>query len=58
MDCILGIDLSATNSSMALLEEWRPVVLENSEKARTPPSVVAFFNDGTMLVGQAAKNQR
>lgn len=57
MDC-LGIDLGTTNSCMALLEDGRPVVLENSEKARTTPSVVAFSKDGTLLVGQAAKNQR
>jgi molecular chaperone DnaK len=55
---ILGIDLGTTNSCMAVMEGGEPVVLENSEGARTTPSVVAFAkNTGERLVGQAAKRQ-
>ncbi len=54
---ILGIDLGTTNSCMAVMEAGEPVVLENSEGARTTPSVVAFAKGGERLVGQAAKRQ-
>ena len=54
---ILGIDLGTTNSCMAVMEAGEPVVLENSEGARTTPSVVAFSKTGERLVGQAAKRQ-
>ena len=54
---ILGIDLGTTNSCMAIMEGGEPVVLENSEGARTTPSVVAFSKTGERLVGQAAKRQ-
>jgi molecular chaperone DnaK len=54
---ILGIDLGTTNSCMAAMEAGEPVVLENSEGARTTPSVVAFSKTGERLVGQAAKRQ-
>ncbi|MEO6848741.1 MAG: molecular chaperone DnaK [Chthoniobacterales bacterium] len=54
---ILGIDLGTTNSCMAVMEGGEPVVLENSEGARTTPSVVAFTKSGERLVGQAAKRQ-
>src|ERR1700678_446690 len=54
---ILGIDLGTTNSCMAVMEGGEPVVLENSEGARTTPSVVAFTKSGERLVGQAAKPQ-
>ena len=54
---ILGIDLGTTNSCMAVMEGGEPVVLENSEGARTTPSVVAFAKSGERLVGQAAKRQ-
>ena len=57
MSKILGIDLGTTNSCMAVMEAGEPVVLENSEGARTTPSVVAFTKDGERLVGQAAKRQ-
>jgi len=57
MSKILGIDLGTTNSCMAVLEGSEPVVLENSEGARTTPSVVAFTKTGERLVGQAAKRQ-
>ncbi|MCP4729213.1 MAG: molecular chaperone DnaK [Roseibacillus sp.] len=54
---ILGIDLGTTNSCMAVMEAGEPIVLENSEGARTTPSVVAFAKGGERLVGQAAKRQ-
>jgi molecular chaperone DnaK len=54
---ILGIDLGTTNSCMAVMENGEPVVLENSEGARTTPSIVAFTKSGERLVGQAAKRQ-
>jgi len=57
MPKILGIDLGTTNSCMAIMEGGEPVVLENSEGARTTPSVVAFTKTGERLVGQAAKRQ-
>jgi molecular chaperone DnaK len=57
MPKILGIDLGTTNSCMAVMEGGEPVVIENSEGARTTPSVVAFTKSGERLVGQAAKRQ-
>jgi molecular chaperone DnaK len=54
---VLGIDLGTTNSCMSVMEGGDPVVLENSEGARTTPSVVAFSKSGERLVGQAAKRQ-
>jgi len=54
---ILGIDLGTTNSCMAVMEGGEPVVLENSEGARTTPSIVAFTKTGERVVGQAAKRQ-
>ena len=54
---VLGIDLGTTNSCMAIMEGGDPVVLENSEGARTTPSIVAFAKNGERLVGQAAKRQ-
>ncbi|MDA7519356.1 molecular chaperone DnaK, partial [Akkermansiaceae bacterium] len=53
----LGIDLGTTNSCMSVMEGGEPTVLENSEGARTTPSVVAFAKNGERLVGQAAKRQ-
>jgi molecular chaperone DnaK len=57
MSKILGIDLGTTNSCMAVMDGGEPMVLENSEGARTTPSVVAFAKNGERLVGQAAKRQ-
>ncbi len=57
MSKILGIDLGTTNSCMAVMEGGEPVVIPNSEGARTTPSVVAFTKNGERLVGQAAKRQ-
>jgi len=54
---ILGIDLGTTNSCMAVMDGSEATVLENSEGARTTPSVVAFTKTGERLVGQAAKRQ-
>ncbi len=54
---ILGIDLGTTNSCMAVMEGGEATVLENSEGARTTPSIVAFTKSGERLVGQAAKRQ-
>jgi molecular chaperone DnaK len=54
---ILGIDLGTTNSCMSVMEGGEPVVIENSEGARTTPSIVAFTKSGERLVGQAAKRQ-
>ena len=54
---ILGIDLGTTNSCMAVMEGGQGTVLENSEGARTTPSIVAFTKSGERLVGQAAKRQ-
>ena len=54
---VLGIDLGTTNSCMAVMEGGDSVVLENSEGARTTPSIVAFSKNGERLVGQAAKRQ-
>src|SRR3984893_9271181 len=54
---VLGIDLGTTNSCMAVMEGGDPTVLENSEGARTTPSVLAFTKSGERLVGQAAKRQ-
>ena len=54
---ILGIDLGTTNSCMSVMDAGQPVVLENSEGARTTPSIVAFTKGGERVVGQAAKRQ-
>ena len=56
MGKIIGIDLGTTNSCVAVLEGGEPVVIPNSEGARTTPSVVAF-KDGERLVGTIAKRQ-
>jgi molecular chaperone DnaK len=54
---IIGIDLGTTNSCVAVMEGGQPKVIENSEGARTTPSVVAYAEDGEILVGAPAKRQ-
>ena len=54
---ILGIDLGTTNSAMAIIEAGEPVIVENSDGARTTPSIVAISKTNERLVGQIAKRQ-
>lgn len=57
MGKIIGIDLGTTNSCVSILEGGSAKVIENSEGDRTTPSIIAFTNDGEILVGQSAKRQ-
>jgi molecular chaperone DnaK len=57
MGKVIGIDLGTTNSCVAVMEGGQPKVIENSEGARTTPSVVAYTEDGEILVGAPAKRQ-
>jgi molecular chaperone DnaK len=57
MGKIIGIDLGTTNSCVAIMEAGQPKVIENSEGARTTPSIVAYQDDGEVLVGASAKRQ-
>ncbi len=57
MGKIIGIDLGTTNSCVSVLEGDKPKVIENAEGARTTPSIVAFADEGEILVGQSAKRQ-
>ncbi|MCG7868805.1 MAG: molecular chaperone DnaK, partial [Candidatus Thiodiazotropha taylori] len=57
MGKIIGIDLGTTNSCVAVMEGSSTKVIENSEGDRTTPSIIAYSNDGEILVGQSAKRQ-
>ncbi len=54
---IIGIDLGTTNSCVAIMEGGQPKVIENSEGTRTTPSIVAYLEDGEVLVGASSKRQ-
>jgi molecular chaperone DnaK len=54
---IIGIDLGTTNSCVAIMEAGQPKVIENSEGARTTPSIIAYMDEGEILVGAPAKRQ-
>jgi molecular chaperone DnaK len=57
MGKMIGIDLGTTNSCVAIMEGGQPKVIENSEGARTTPSIIAYQEDGEILVGAPAKRQ-
>ena len=57
MGKIIGIDLGTTNSCVSILENGTAKVIENAEGGRTTPSIIAYTNDGEILVGQSAKRQ-
>ena len=57
MGKIIGIDLGTTNSCVSIMEGGVPKVIENAEGARTTPSIVAYQDDGEIVVGASAKRQ-
>lgn len=57
MGKIIGIDLGTTNSCVAIMDGTKARVLENAEGDRTTPSIIAYTQDGEILVGQPAKRQ-
>lgn len=54
---VIGIDLGTTNSCVSIAEGDTPIIIENAEGKRTTPSIIAFEDDGTILVGTPAKRQ-
>ncbi|HEY5800250.1 MAG TPA: Hsp70 family protein, partial [Burkholderiaceae bacterium] len=57
MGKMIGIDLGTTNSCVAIMENGQPKVIENAEGARTTPSIIAYQEDGEILIGAPAKRQ-
>jgi len=57
MGKIIGIDLGTTNSCVSVMESGKPKVIENAEGTRTTPSIIAYMEDGEVLVGAPAKRQ-
>ncbi|HUH36803.1 MAG TPA: Hsp70 family protein, partial [Spongiibacteraceae bacterium] len=57
MGKIIGIDLGTTNSCVAVMDGKQAKVIENAEGGRTTPSIIAYTDDGEILVGQSAKRQ-
>ncbi|HSD61014.1 MAG TPA: molecular chaperone DnaK, partial [Burkholderiales bacterium] len=57
MGKVIGIDLGTTNSCVAIMEHGKPKVIENSEGSRTTPSIVAYMDEGEIVVGAPAKRQ-
>ena len=57
MSKVIGIDLGTTNSCVSVMEAGQPKIIENSEGARTTPSIIAYMEDGEILVGAPAKRQ-
>src|SRR4030065_2558006 len=57
MGKIIGIDLGTTNACVAIMESDKTKVIENAEGARTTPSIIAYMEDGEVLVGAPAKRQ-